>query len=267
MGQFVRYLARFCVIVLALAMPAVAAPSKDYVIGPSDVIRVSVYGQQDLTTEARVSEANRITFPLLGEVEIGGMTPPAAEARIAQALESGGFVKQPQVQISVLQFRSQQISILGQVNKPGRYPIETASKLSDMLAQAGGINAAGSDAIVFIATRDGKTQQREIDTVSMLREGRLSLDMDVANGDIIYVPRAPVFYIYGEVQRPGSFRLEKDMTVVQALSVGGGPNQRGTDRRIKLKRLGPDGQVQTLDAELTDRVRADDVILVREALF
>jgi polysaccharide export outer membrane protein len=267
MAKFVRQWVWWLAIVLGFVQPAFGAPAKDYVIGPSDVVRVMVYGHQDLVTEARVSEANKITFPLIGEVEIGGMTSQQAESRIAQALDEGGFVKQPQVQISVTQYRSQQVSLLGQVNRPGRYAIETPSKLSDMLALAGGINAVGSDTIVFVSTRNGKTQEREIDTVSMLQEGQLGLDTDVANGDIIYVPRAPVFYIYGEVQRPGSFRLEKNMTVVQALSVGGGLTPRGTDSRIRIKRRDKDGKVKTLTAELTDTVHPDDVIFVREALF
>ena len=89
----------------------------------------------------------------------------------------------------------------------------------------------------------------------------------VANGDIIYVPRAPLFYIYGEVQRPGAFRLEKDMTVMQALSVGGGLTVRGTEKGIRVNRHGPNGKVETVQSALTDHVKENDVIFVRESLF
>lgn len=267
-----RWMARWLVLLgislLGLAASAMGATTaKDYLLGPNDVVRISVYGQSDLTTETRISEASRITFPLLGEVEVGGMTPAQAEAKIARGLDQGGFVRQPQVLVTVVQFRSRQISVLGQVNRPGRYAIESSSKLSDMLAQAGGINAGGSETIVFVTHRQGRPERYEIDTTAMLQEGKLALDHEVANGDIVYVPRAPVFYIYGEVQRPGAFRLEKDMTVVQALSVGGGLTQRGTDSRIRIKRRAQDGQVETKSVELSDTVQADDVIYVREALF
>jgi len=256
---------------LAWSVSAFAAPqpavSKGYLLGAGDVVRITVYGHPDLTVEARVSEADAVSFPLIGEIRVGGSTPPEAESRIASALEQGEFVKQPQVQLIVVQYRSQQVSVLGQVNKPGRYAIETATRLSDMLATAGGINGSGGDTVVLTRTRDGKTERREIDTVRMLQNGKLGDDVDLAGGDIIFVPRAPVFYIYGEVQHPGAFRLEKDMTVMQALSVGGGLTQRGTDRRIRIKRMEESSQVRTLDAELTDPVRQDDVIFVREALF
>jgi polysaccharide export outer membrane protein len=92
-------------------------------------------------------------------------------------------------------------------------------------------------------------------------------NFSVRNGDIIFVPRAPLFYIYGEVQRPGAYRLEKDMTVMQALSVGGGLNVRGTERGIRINRHNGDGKVTTIEIRMDDLVRENDVIFVKESLF
>jgi polysaccharide export outer membrane protein len=164
--------------------------------------------------------------------------------------------------------RSRQVSVLGQVARPGRYPLDdTSSNLTDILALAGGVSPGGDDNVTVMLTRDGKTIKREINVPTMYRTGDLSRNIQLENGDTIFVQRAPVFYIYGEVQRAGSYRLEQAMTVMQALSVGGGVTPRGTDSGLKIRRRAPDGSFKTISAQLTDMVQADDVIYVRESLF
>ena len=243
-------------------------PGAAYRLGPGDVVRITVYNNPDLTTEAQVTQQGNISFPLIGEVQIGNMEKSQAEQIIARRLGEGGFVVKPQVNVLVLGFKSQQISVLGQVNRPGKYPIEQASTLADLLAIAGGISQTGGDIVTHISKgADGKTAKRDIDINEALKNGSMDKNFPVANGDIIFVPRAPMFYIYGEVQRPGSFKLEKDMTVMQALSVGGGLTVRGTERRMRVNRHGPDGKVQTIETMPTDRVKENDVIFVRESLF
>ena len=155
-------------------------------------------------------------------VTVGGLSVPAAEQKIAKALRDGGFVLKPQVNVSLLQVRSAQISILGQVGKPGRYPIETVnSKVSEMIAAAGGVVPGAADVVTVVGTRNGKQVKFDIDLPAILQSGKTELDAVVVNGDILYVDRAPMVYIYGEVQRPGAFRLERGMTVMQALAQGG----------------------------------------------
>jgi len=240
----------------------------EYRLGPGDIVRITVYNNPDLTTEAQITQQGRITFPLIGEIQIGGIEKGQAEQIIARRLGEGGFVVKPQVNVLVLGFKSQQISVLGQVNRPGKYPIEQASTLADLLAIAGGVAQTGGDVITHITKgADGKTMKREIDINQALRNGEMEKNFPVSNGDIIYVPRAPLFYIYGEVQRPGAYRLEKDMTVMQALSVGGGLNVRGTERGIRVNRHVNGGKVETLQSTLTDPVKENDVIFVRESLF
>ena len=240
----------------------------EYRLGPGDVVRITVYNNPDLTTEAQINQQGRITFPLIGNVRIGGIEKGQAEQIIARRLGEGGFVLKPQVNVLVLGFKSQQISVLGQVNRPGKYPIEQASTLADLLAIAGGVAQTGSDTIVLITKgADGKAAKRDVDLNQALRNGEMDENFPVANGDIIYVPRAPLFYIYGEVQRPGAFRLEKDMTVMQALSVGGGLTVRGTEKGIRVNRRSSDGKISTLESKMTDTVKENDVIFVRESWF
>lgn len=254
---------------LALILVALcgSAAAEDVQLGAGDVIKISVYGNPDLTLEAKVSEAGSITYPLIGEVSVAGLSTSAAEKKIAGLLESGGFVRKAQVNMIVTVLQSQQVSVLGQVNRPGRYPIDGKRNLTDMIALAGGVNGDGSDIVTLVRTRNGKSAKKMIDLVDMIRTGDMNQNFDLEGNDVIYVERAPRFYIYGEVQRPGVYRLEKAMTVVQALSAGGGLTVRGTDRSIRVKRRDATGTLQTIKAKHDDLVQIDDVVYVQESLF
>lgn len=250
-----------------LAMNASAEENLDYPLGPGDVLRIQVFQNPDLTTETRVSERGSITYPLVGAVEVGGLPIAAAEQKIAAALKSGGFVKQPQVNIVVLQMRGNQVSVLGQVNRPGRFPLETLSRVSDMLAAAGGATTAGDDVAIITGLRDGKPFRKVIDIPALYLAEKSDEDIILAGGDTIYVHRAPVFYIYGEAQRPGVYRIERGMTVMQALAQGGGPTSRGSEWWLRLHRTNSNGAVEKVSPEMTDAVQPNDIIYVRESIF
>lgn len=244
------------------------APSADYQLGPGDQIRVQVFQNPDLTVEARVSEQGTISYPLVGAVQLGGLTINQAEGRIAGALRQGQYLRQPQVNIVLLQVRGNQVAVLGQVQRPGRFPLETNTvRVSDMLAAAGGVTPMGDDTLIVTGTRGGKPFRREIDIPGLFLNKRGEQDILVAGGDTIFVNKASVYYIYGEAQRPGPYRIERGMTVQQALAQGGGPTPRGSLNRLKLTRTTPDGKTVESDAKLTDPVQPGDVIFVRESLF
>lgn len=338
-----------CVLALLIgnSFNAAFAEEANYLLGSGDMLKISVYNNPDLTLETRVSERGMITFPLIGEVQVEGMTASAAEKKIAKLLETGSFVKQPQVNLLVTQFQSKMISVLGSVLKPGRYPLERATNIADLLALvggatadgsdlvtiigkdgkkeydlhnivgkaenaqnvplaggeivyvhardvsvmgqvnrpgkyavtggvrtlgdflsvAGGINPGGSDTVTVTTFRNGKQNRFEVDIETLFRTGNNAANIELTSGDTVYVPRAPMVYIYGEVQRPGSFRIERNMTVIQALAQGGGPTARGTQRNIELHRRNTQGVVEKLKPALTDLVRQDDVLYVQESLF
>ena len=239
----------------------------EYQFGPGDIIRIQVYQNPDLSMETRVTENGTITFPLIGLVKLGGMTVAAGEQTIAAALKAGGYIKQPQVTIVPTQIRSSQISVLGQVAHPGRFLIETFNtRLSELIAIAGGISATGADIAILTGTRDGIPFRKEVDVSSIFLENKLQDDVIVAGGDVIYVHRMPMFYIYGEVQRPGSYRLERGMTIRQALAQGGGPTIRGTEKRLTLFRRSGNSVNET-SPNLSSLVRPDDVLYIGESLF
>ncbi|WP_292450468.1 polysaccharide export protein EpsE [Methylibium sp.] len=267
---FLRFLAGLTLLLMVgtSAVAQTAANKSEHLLGPGDVIRITVYQNPDLTSEARLSENGSITFPLLGSIELDGLGLNAAEQKIARMLREGKFVIKPQVAVQLLEIRSAQISIIGQVGKPGRYPIDTTnSKVSEMIASAGGIAATGDDVVTLVGTRNGKPVKIDIDLPAIYETGESQLDVRVANGDIIYVHKAPNFYIYGEVQRPGVYQLERGTTLLKALAQSGGVTTRGTERGMKLHRRDETGAVTVLEPKMNDVLEAEDIIYIRESLF
>jgi polysaccharide export outer membrane protein len=238
-----------------LAAMATAGLASDK-LGAGDAVRVTVFQQPDLTTEARISESGTIKMPLVGEVKVSGLTAAEAGTQIAEELKKGQFLNKPQVSVAVTTLRSRQVSVLGMVARPGRYALDdTSSQLTDVVAAAGGVVSGGHD--VAQVLRNGQTHNVAL----------LAKQFKLQSGDTVFIDRAPVFYVYGEVARSGAYRLEHNMTVVQAIAAGGGITPRGSHSRLKLRRADSGGKVVEKDVSLHDKVQADDVIFVKEALF
>lgn len=251
----------------AAAQAQAPATNEQYRLALGDTIRITVFQMADLSLETRITEAGAISYPLLGSVNLAGLTVPEAEQRIARGLRDGNFVKQPQVSITLMQARGNQVSVLGQVGRPGRYPLETGQvKLTDMLATAGGVSANGSDLVVVTGTRNGKPYRVEVDLPSVFGGGG-GADIVLQNNDVIWVERAATIYLSGEVQRPGAVRLERNMTVMQALAAAGGLTNRGTLRGLRVSRRDAQGRTHEIQPQMTDLLQADDVVFVRESLF
>lgn len=250
------------------AAPVRAAPAAEYRLGAGDVVRITVFQNPELTLESRLTEGGQISFPLLGAVRLGGLSVPEAEKVLVDGLTKGNFLRNPQVTIIVLQVRGSQANVLGQFNRPGRYPLEMAeTKLSDLVALAGGVAPGGADVIVITGLRNGQAFREEVDLPALFGPGGQTRDIVVKNGDAIWVDRQPIVYIYGEVQRPGPMRLERGLTLLQALATGGGLTPRGTEKGIRVHRKSADGQVEVSQPAMTDLLREGDVVFVRESLF
>lgn len=255
--------------------PVVAAPANEarsstseYRLSMGDTIRITVFQSPDLSLETRITESGSISYPLLGSVSLVGMSVSQGEKRIADGLRDGNFVKQPQVTINVVQVRGNQVSVLGQVGRPGRYPLESGDvRLTDIIATAGGISSTGSDTVVVVGTREGKQFRQEVDMPSLYGASRSARDLQLQNGDSIWIERAPMVYVYGEVQRPGAVRLERGMTLMQLLAAGGGLTARGTIKNMEVHRKDADGRTVVLRPELTDTLKPEDTVRVRESIF
>ncbi len=264
-------LAGWAVVVMAAFMTLRTAPAlaeQEYLLGPGDIIRINVFKNPDLSLDARVSEAGSISYPLVGSVPVSGLSLPGAERKISQMLKDGGFVLNPQVNILVTTGLSNLVSVIGEVKTAGRYSTEaTGGHLSGMLAAAGGIAPTGGDVVVVTGKRDGKPFHREINIVDMSLSGNPSEDIDLYGGDTLFVNKAPMFYIYGQVQKPGQLPLVRGMTVIQALAAGGGITGKGTSRGIVRHRRDAKGKVKEESVSMDDDVQDQDVIYVKESLF
>lgn len=251
----------------ALTTFSLALAVEDYRLGGGDTVKIIVYGQPDLTTDARVSQDDgTIEFPLLGEVGISGLSPEQAGTKISSLLEKGGFIRGPQVSLTVQTFFSQKIPIMGQIRNPGEYPLMGENKVVDLIAQAGGLKDSAADIIIVVKGSNGQPVKQEIDLLRFYA-GDMSQNISVSQGDFILVPKMDTFYVHGEVKRPGMYRLERGMTVMQALSVGGGISDRGSLSRMKVTRSIEDGTTKKIGVELTDKLQPNDVLYVKERLF
>ena len=138
--------------------------------------------------------------------------------------------------------------------------------VGSVLALAGGISPNGSDIVTLLSPHGANTEKHDYDLPDLLLKGQGS-GIKINANDIIYVPHAPMYYIYGEVQRPGQFHLERNMTVAQALAAGGGLTMRGTERGRSIKRRNAAGVLETIEAKADDLLDKDDVLYIRESLF
>jgi polysaccharide export outer membrane protein len=239
------------------------ARAGDYQIGPGDILVVSVFEHPDLALKTRVDPNGTINMPLAGAVSVNGLSERQAEAAIGKVLQQGEYVSAPQVSVLVEQFESRVVSVLGYVNRAGRYAMDRHLTVAEAVAQAGGVAATGSEKVTLIGAGG---QRRQIDLRAALGDGD-GADPTLQGGEIIYVPKADIVYVFGEVQRPGAFPVEPHMTVQQGLAVAGSISPRGTDRGIVIRRQSADGKVSEVNAGFDDPLQPGDVIVVRERLF
>jgi polysaccharide export outer membrane protein len=255
-------------LVNADTLAAVPAAKPVFPLGTGDVVTVQVYGRPELTTTTYVAEDGTITMPLAGPVIVAGLSPTVAAQQVAAAFRTGQFLRNPDITLLVTESHSQQVSVLGEVKAPGRFAVQSTTNVLDILALAGGTTDRGANTVFLIrADQAGRPERHAID-LKGLQNGQYPLQLvTLQGGDSIYVPPEEQFYIYGEVRAPNMYRLEPSMTVLQAISRGGGLTTFASNRRMEIKRKGADGVLATLKARLDTPVLANDVIYIKETLF
>ena len=254
---------------LMLLAPALASAqqtgSEYYRLGPGDRISVTVAGSPEFDVTTRIREDGAIGYPYLGTVQLGGLTLGEAENRIQRQLLTAKLLRNPQVTVAVLEYLSRQVTVLGEVKNPKRYGLSAPSTVLDMIAEAGGRLNDGADYVILIRRENGQSKRYTLTMDQLVASSAAATQVQA--DDIIIVPRMDVFYIEGAVQKAGEYRLEDNMTVMQAIAVGGGLSPRGSYSRIEIERRGADGQMQTLDADLHDVLRPGDLLHVKERIF
>ncbi len=245
-------------------------------MGTGDQININVFGQPDLTTVVTLDAVGMITLPLIGPVKALGLLPRQLERLVSTRLVEGGYLKEADVVVNVQQTRSRFFSVLGEVVRPGRYPLENTLSLLDALAEAGGATDKAEPVVTLIRgpqdsgsadspTEAGPTRRFSIDP----RKGPdpALATLALRNRDVLFVPAKQIFYVYGEVRSPGVFSIEPGLSLLKALSMAGGLTDRGSERRVVLTRKTDSGLNRESSAELTETIQPGDVIRVKERLF
>ena len=260
--------------------PPQNARQGEYIVGPNDVLGITVYDQPQLSRTYSVQADGSLTFPLIGRVKVGGLSTPAIESELRQRL-SQGFLKSPQVGVIVEQYRSQQIFVIGEVRQPGSLQFTGSMTVLEALARVGSTTErAGNEAIIVRppsgapppdAAAVARAQQENGSNViridlQNLQSGTLSQNAALQAGDTIFVPRVNSVFVSGQVTTAGEYPIRNGMTVRQVLALAGGVTDRGSTGRIQIIRK-IEGQDRTISAELQDVVQPNDTIIVRERFF
>jgi polysaccharide biosynthesis/export protein len=256
------YVIAFAISLLMLTQAG--AKPEDYRLGAGDLLKIAVFDHDELGVDARISQSGNITFPLIGQVQVAGLSTRDTELLLARRLIEGGFVKQPQVSVLVSEYQSQKVSVMGQVAKPGQYPLDASKKVLDSLALAGGVlNDTAADDVTLVRA-DGS---RIVIDLQQLFDGDPAVNLVVQDGDTVFVAHAPQFYIYGQVQRPGQYKLVRNTSISQAISIGGGLTPRGTQRGAIVKRVDTRGKEHKISVKDEDVLQPNDVLMIKASLF
>jgi polysaccharide export outer membrane protein len=261
---------RLCTVFVVLAaLTAAAQSAADYIIGAQDVLTIQVFDQPDLGGKYAVEADGTFSFPLIGRVKAAGMSLRAFEEDLKKKLADGYF-KNPQVTVAVEQYRSQRVFVMGEVRMPGPVPLTGGMTLIEALSRAGSTLPTASGELSVVrpppTAKPGEAAGgAEILRASIrdLEAGALKQNVELRDGDQIFVPRAETVFVFGHVKTPGAYGIQKNMTVLQALSLAGGVTENGAMNRIKVIRI-VNGQKKESRLKLTDIVQPGDTIIVPE---
>lgn len=248
-----------------------ALNAQEYLIGEGDLLKITVYDNPDLTTDARVSGDGKISFPLIGEVEVNGLTAIGVEKKIAKLLQND-YIKKPQVSVFISEYKSKKVTALGEFTKPGLVELRGNSTLMEVISNAGGVTANAGD-MLYIQRKilkPGSSSKEDVtitvDLTRLLEKGDVTANVAVFDGDSIYVPRAAFVYVNGEVKTAGAYKITKGLTVLRAITLAGGFTPKAWQGRTKIIRKTEKGEVE-IKAKMDDLVMPDDIVFVPESFF
>ena len=265
-------------VLIALPVASIAAaqtaPGADYLIGAHDVLAITVYDQEDLRGRFPVDADGTFTFPLIGRVKAAGLTLRQLEAELKRLLMDG-FFRNPQISVGVEEYKSQRVFVVGEVRTPGTYALNGDMSLIEAVARAGSALPTASGEALVVRTTNGSGEgptmpgdKTEVETVNLkaLQSGDLRQNVTLRDGDTIFIPRAETIYVFGQVRNPGAYPIQRDTTVLQALSLAGGVTDRGATGRVRVVRLEKGKKVE-VKIKLDEIVRPGDTLIVPERFF
>ena len=242
---------------------------QEYIVGEGDILTIKVFDNKELDTTVRVGGDGIINMPLVGQIKVGGMHVSAISNYIENLL-ADGYIVSPQVNVFVEEYRSKKVTILGQVNKPGLYELQGSISLLELISRAGGLAEDAGGQITIKRKTDTEENERKVINIQMARlieQGETSLNISVLDGDSIYVAKAGVFFVTGEVKAPGSYKYEDGSTILKAITLAGGLTDHGSAGRIRIIRIVDGKEVVLKNVGMDEAVLQEDVVIVPESYF
>ena len=241
-------------------------PAQEYVIGPRDVLQITVWGQADLSKDYPVDQDGMVPFPLLGRVQAAGLTTSALAGRLTELLGKDYLVN-PQVIVSVREYLSQKVHVLGKAEKPGLFYLTGPTTVLEILSKAGGLAKTAGKQLVLVRggaeSGPGGSTILRLD-LAKLQAGDASQNIRVEDRDTLFIPKAHAYFVLGEVKSAGTFPLDRDVTSLEAITIAGGFNDRAAPAGVKLIRRGPDGQQETMSVDLSGRNSGDRNVKIQD---
>jgi len=258
---------------------------QEYKIGAGDVLTITVWGHPDLSRDYTVDPDGFAPFPLINRVKAGGLTTREVAASLVDLLGKDYLVN-PQVIVSVKEYLSQKVTILGETARPGVFYLTGPTSLVDVLSKAGWLSKSAGKQILLVrdqplaapAGQDGNTTIKRL-SVDKIQAGNAAENIPIQAGDTIFVVSRDdnSFFVFGEVKRPGAYPLEKETNILEGITIAGGFTDKASPSRTRVIRVGTTGQ-QVLEIDMNDiikrgqrdkavRLQANDVVVVPESFF
>jgi polysaccharide export outer membrane protein len=272
-----------------VALTSTVTNFKDYKVGPEDLLGISVLGTDKLNTEVRVNGQGEISLLLVGVVKVEGLTTNEIEKKLAHLYKEGDYLRNPQIMISVKEFRHQRVAVTGAVTKPDSYVLIGPRSLLEVLGMAGGLSDRAGEVAHVIrpykgaeASKAGTARQSftpgtetiMVDLNRLLLKGDTGLNVAIKNGDVVHIPYAHMAYVLGAVGKPGEVPIKNNMTVTKALAQAGGQHIVLASNNASILRMDENGQRQTIPVNLASitkgsepdvPLKENDIIYVHES--
>jgi len=254
------------IVVLIIIFPVINTSAADYFLGPGDVVKITVYDNADLETITRISDDGNINMPLLGQIKIDGLSVSQASERIATLL-ADGYIINPQVNIFVQEFRSKKAVVLGQVNRPGMIEMSGPITLLELISKAGGLAGDYGETATVKRKNSSANDVITVKLNALIEGGDVSQNVDIHDGDTIYVSKGGMCYVTGEIRSPDAYKCGGKITVLKLITLAGGFTGKASKSSVRIVRIVNGEKTLYKDVEMETLVQPDDIIIVPESFF
>lgn len=256
----------FIIVAILMLIVSQVCFGQRYLVGSGDILRITVYDNEDLKTIVRVNDSGTIIMPLIGRVKVADMTISQISDEITKKL-ADGYIINPQVNVFIEEFRSKKVVILGFVKRPGLFELSGSISFLELISKAGGLtNEAGKTATIKRKNKN-KNDVVVIDLVALIEKGDLSQNAQILDGDTIYISKAGMCFITGQVKAPGAYSCGENSTVLKLIAVAGGFTGKASKSGVKIVRKEGDDNKVYKDVDLDTPLKVDDVVIIPESFF